>query len=102
MKNKILIILFSVFLTNFGFAQKLVCRDGQVKFLASVPTAIEEVAANNTSVSAVLDSKTGDEIVALFHELNSQGKTIILVTHDDDLALQAKRQIVIKDGQIVS
>ena len=60
MKNKILIILFSVFLTNFGFAQKLVCRDGQVKFLASVPTAIEEVAANNTSVSAVLDSKTGD------------------------------------------
>ncbi len=49
-----------------------------------------------------LDSKTGDEIVKLFNELNAQGKTIILVTHDDDLAKVAKRQIIIKDGQIIS
>lgn len=49
-----------------------------------------------------LDSKTGDEIVRFFKDLNSQGKTIILVTHDDDLAKEAKRQIVLKDGQVVS
>jgi putative ABC transport system ATP-binding protein len=48
-----------------------------------------------------LDSKTGDEITALFGELNSRGKTIILVTHDDDLAKIAKRQITIKDGYII-
>lgn len=60
MKNKVLIVLFSISLFNFGFAQKLICKDGQVKFLASAPAALEEVAANNTSVSAVLDSKTGD------------------------------------------
>lgn len=47
-----------------------------------------------------LDSKTGDEIVGLFTELNSQGKTIILVTHDEDLANVAKRKIVLVDGKI--
>ncbi len=49
-----------------------------------------------------LDSKTGDEIVKLFHKLNDQGKTIIIVTHDDDLAQIAKRKIVIRDGEIVN
>lgn len=48
-----------------------------------------------------LDSKTGDEIIATFKKLNTQGKTIILVTHDEDLALVAQRQITIKDGEIV-
>ncbi|RJR26484.1 ABC transporter ATP-binding protein [candidate division WWE3 bacterium] len=45
-----------------------------------------------------LDSKTGREITDLFSRLNEQGKTIILVTHDEDLAKIAKRQIIIKDG----
>lgn len=58
--NKIFLIALFLFLGNEAFSQKLICRDGQVKFLASVPNALEEVSANNTSVSAVLDSKTGD------------------------------------------
>lgn len=45
-----------------------------------------------------LDTKTGQEITELFTRLNEQGKTIILVTHDEDLAKIAKRQIIIKDG----
>lgn len=48
-----------------------------------------------------LDSKTGDEIIELFKKLNNQGKTIIIVTHDEDLAKIAKRQIVLKDGIVV-
>ncbi len=48
-----------------------------------------------------LDSKTGDEITQMFSDLNSKGKTIILVTHDDDLAKIAKKQIVIRDGVLV-
>lgn len=48
-----------------------------------------------------LDSKTGDEIVNLFKRLNKEGTTIVLVTHDEDLAKIAKRQIVLKDGQVV-
>ena len=52
--------VISIFLGVNIFGQKLVCRDGQVKFLASVPTAIEEVSATNSSASAILEQKTGD------------------------------------------
>ncbi len=48
-----------------------------------------------------LDSKTGDEIVKKFLDLNAQGKTIILVTHDEDLAKIAQRRIVMHDGCVV-
>ncbi len=47
-----------------------------------------------------LDSKSGKEIMNLFHQLNKEGKTIVFVTHDMDLAKEAKKLIVIKDGQI--
>lgn len=49
-----------------------------------------------------LDSKTGEEIVKIFHKLNDEGKTIIIVTHDEELASIAKRQIIIKDGEVVN
>lgn len=47
-----------------------------------------------------LDSKTGEEIMALFHELHAQGNTIVLITHDESVANQAERRIYIKDGQV--
>ena len=49
-----------------------------------------------------LDSKTGDEIMALFATLHSQGNTIILVTHENDIAQHAHRIIFIRDGKIAS
>ena len=48
-----------------------------------------------------LDSKTGAQIMELFKELNKAGHTIILVTHDKDIAAQTKRQIEIRDGRIL-
>lgn len=48
-----------------------------------------------------LDSKSGLEIMKLLKQLNKEGKTIILVTHDRHVADYAKKQIIIKDGQIV-
>ena len=47
-----------------------------------------------------LDTKTGAQIMDLFKELNNAGHTIILVTHDKDIAAQTKRQIEIRDGRI--
>jgi putative ABC transport system ATP-binding protein len=47
-----------------------------------------------------LDSKSGEEIMRLFENLHREGKTIVMVTHDPDLARRAKRQIVVKDGHI--
>ncbi len=48
-----------------------------------------------------LDSKTGAGIIELFRNLHKQGVTIVMVTHDQELAAKAVRQIVIKDGGIV-
>jgi putative ABC transport system ATP-binding protein len=48
-----------------------------------------------------LDSKTGQEILSLFHKIHSQGNTIIIVTHDRDIANQAQRILFLKDGRII-
>ena len=47
-----------------------------------------------------LDSKTGVEIMALFERLHEAGKTIVLVTHEPDMAAHAQRVIHIRDGQV--
>jgi putative ABC transport system ATP-binding protein len=49
-----------------------------------------------------LDSHTGEEIMAIFDNLNNEGITIVLVTHEEDIARHAKRQVRFFDGRIVS
>lgn len=68
------------------------CQEGSSKgwpsiFLADEPTGN-------------LDSATGKEIMGLFHDLHKAGNTIVLITHDDFVAEQAKRRIHILDGQV--
>ena len=52
--------------------------------------------------TGALDSKTGVEIMALFRELNRDGMTLIVVTHDADVARQADRVIQVRDGRVLS
>lgn len=49
-----------------------------------------------------LDSKSSEEIMKIFQELNASGKTVIMVTHEDDIAAYTRRRLVLKDGMIIS
>jgi putative ABC transport system ATP-binding protein len=49
-----------------------------------------------------LDSSTGEEVLQLFHALNDAGATIVLITHDPDVAVRATRQVHVRDGRIAA
>lgn len=49
-----------------------------------------------------LDTKTSDEIMDLFEQLNKDGKTIIIVTHENEIAQRTKRTITVRDGNIIN
>jgi len=48
-----------------------------------------------------LDTRTSEEVLAVFQELNDQGKTVLLITHEADIASYARRVILLRDGKIV-
>lgn len=70
--------------------------------------AIARALANDPPIIATdeptgnLDSRTANQIFDLFQELVNDGKTILMVTHDDDLAQRASRTVIISDGEIVN
>ena len=49
-----------------------------------------------------LDSRTGQEVMAMFDQLHQEGQTILLITHDQSVAQAAERRITLRDGQVVS
>lgn len=51
--------------------------------------------------TGALDTKTGNEVIDIFTEINKEGKTVIIVTHDPKVAEQCKKIINIKDGEII-
>ncbi|MGQ9632267.1 MAG: ABC transporter ATP-binding protein [bacterium] len=69
--------------------------------------AIARALVNNPSIlfadepTGNLDSRTGEEIMGIFQELNRRGATILLVTHEMDIAMHARRIVHIRDGRIV-
>ncbi len=69
--------------------------------------AIARALVNNPSLlladepTGALDSKTGEDVMALFKELHDQGLTLVVVTHDMGVARQAERIITLKDGEVI-
>lgn len=70
--------------------------------------AIARALVNNPAIiladepTGALDSHTSIEVMALFQELNAQGKTVIVVTHEPDIAQYTKRIMMMRDGMIIS
>ena len=99
-------------------AQELLAKVGLGDKAASLPTQISGGQQQRVAIARALinhphliladeptgnlDSHTGEEIMSLFDELNREGITIVLVTHEEDIAHHAQRQVRFLDGRIVS
>ncbi len=93
-------------LARVGLEEHLHKRPGQVSGGQQQRIAIARALANDPPIitadepTGSLDSNTAREVFAIFTALARQGKTVLVVTHDDDLAHQGDRLITLKDGQI--
>ncbi len=93
-------------LTSVGLENRLDHKPNEVSGGQRQRIAIARALINNPSIlladepTGNLDSKTSYEIMALFEELNQKGNTIILVTHEEDIANYAKRIVRLRDGKI--
>ena len=96
-----------VALQKVGLGERLSNRPSQLSGGQQQRVAIARALVNQPALlladepTGALDTHTSEEVMALFGELNKQGITIVLITHEVEVAQQARRQIKIQDGLIV-
>ena len=94
-------------LMQVGLGQRLDHQPSQLSGGQQQRVAIARALVNNPMLiladepTGALDTKTSDEIMELFTHLNANGKTIVLVTHEPEIADYAKRKLVFRDGELV-
>ncbi|MBL0947168.1 ABC transporter ATP-binding protein [Brevundimonas sp.] len=95
-------------LERVGLGDRLGNRPTQMSGGQQQRVAIARALANAPDLlladepTGALDTATGQEVLALFDELNSQGLTLCIVTHDNEVAARARRRIAFRDGLIIS
>ncbi|MBK8046680.1 MAG: ABC transporter ATP-binding protein [Anaerolineales bacterium] len=94
-------------LERVGLSKRIHHRPDELSGGQQQRVAIARALVTNPSIiladepTGALDSKTGAEVMALFDDLNQQGLTLIVVTHDGHVARHASRQITLSDGVVV-
>jgi putative ABC transport system ATP-binding protein len=94
-------------LTYVGLGKRLNHRPSEMSGGEQQRVAIARALSNRPALlladepTGELDARTGTEIIALFQRLNADGTTIVVVTHDEDLANAARHKVHMRDGRIV-
>ncbi|MCR3761000.1 ABC transporter ATP-binding protein [Clostridium felsineum] len=95
-------------LTKVGLEEHIAHKPSELSGGQKQRVAIARALASNPEIiladepTGALDSKTGKEVIGMIKKINEDGNTVILITHDMEIAKEAKRVITVRDGKILS